>query len=1089
MTPAVALRQLASLSHSDRMRRLVELGRTSRTDPRLGAALAGLEEGGFHDRLLSLQACFGSRDGQRVLRGLGDPSRQLRLRAARLLVVVGDDRTVLDGLPRLSRKTVKRALVRLGRAGRLPLVDAYLDELARRNDRALEVLLPYGSDRAVARHLHTAAERGGEVFYKRLACHHPRRALALVDQRLAAAHRGDHALGGLARAVLPILAKNRPDEAADLLGRLARILPLASLPVALVAARRPREMARLVLETRDHTLPQGFFNKYAHHLEREQVLALARARLINLAPAGYWAGAHPYRWLERLPPALRGEVFSIVRGKRPAGIVDTGLLTLLPAALRREQASRCLALPRLATQPTARLPYVAFLDWDEALALVEPFLRHPEAAYRAAALTALAGTVRFQRHRAADYLALVRARKHEQDPVRLAMLAALTGVPAGAWQQQHLDDLGGVVREALDARDLSEASASTASHLVLRLLPRFPDWAVRWLRTLVQERGHLSWGSLEALLTDADVRRVGPALLPVLRGWRGRERDAQLLGLAAALGRRLRAFEPLVDLIEELARTTKQQWIAQQVLALIARHARARLAGLVPRLLQDDPSWIVVPPVGEFVHHRRQDLLTPFLGQKPVRGRFHSGKTRLVLPFQDGFHRWNNEQLQTFATTLCEVIRDADPTRDTVSICDALGRLAAMPGVPADEVIARAADKRLVVRDTALSLLGRLDTGEGVPVLLEALDDDRARVAIYALRRALLDMPAAHTLGLLRRVPRDRVTVAKEVLRLAGELEGDDAFAFLQEVDAGAPHRDVRVALLRALWTHLERPQAWETIDRAVAAGDPALMYAVVRIPSDRLSQAARGRLLGLLGNLLEHPDATVRLQVVQRCVEQPPSDPERTLLPHIAQAAGSSLPQLRNTAAQAVAVLATPADADTLAEAARQVLGNRPALAALVGALRAALPGQRRRLGPGSRAVLDVLAGDPLAASLRLGLAMAALGPGQFRSLLLGLDTAGWRPDVLMQAAALLQSPGDGLRGNSLRQLEDALAGSPSPSLRRLALAALLGQAGRTGWDGPRLDRLERYRRDPDPLVAADAQFTFPHDDEAAEEENDFDE
>jgi hypothetical protein len=1088
MTPAALLRQLAPLTHADRLRRIVELGRTSRTDPRLAAILARFEEGTFPERLLSLYACHGSRDAERVLRGLADPSRLLRARAARLLVVVGDDQAVLRGLPLLGRKLLKRALARLRKAGRPAPVDAFLDEMARRGDRALEVLLPYGSEAVVARHLAGAADRGGQLLLSRLARHHPRQAAAVVDAHRETAGRGDRPLARLAGTVLPILAKRAPDEALALAGRLSRLLPLAGLSLHLIAVRRPRPVAQLVLDTRSHRLGAGFFNVHVPRLDAAQVRDLARRRLVNLSRAGHWGSAHPYRWLERLPPALRGEVFTLVRGKQPSGMVDLALLSLLPAEMRRQQARRCLALPRLATKPIHRLPYVAFLDWDEALALVDPSLRHPDAELRAVALRALAGVLRFQRGRAADYLALVRARKHEQDPVRLAMLQGLGSVPVAAWQEQHLDDLGGIVREALDARDLSESSASAASLLVLRLLRNFPDWAARWLTTLVRERGRLAWHALEPLLSDDDVRRVGPALLPVLKAWRSRERDNQLLAVAGALGRRLGAFEKLIELIENLVRTTAQQHQATHGLALLARHARARLPDLVPRLLRDDPSWIVAAPVWAYLHRSRQDLLTPFLGQRRVRGRFHSGKTRLVLPIHNGFERWTGEQLNTFAVTLREVIADADPTRDTPSICQALRQLAAMPGVEADELVRRASDRRVVIRDTALTLLGSLDTGAGVPELLEALGDTRARVAVYALRRALLEMPAAHALGLLRDVPRRKVTVAKEVVRLVGELDSPDAFALLQEIEAGKLHRDVRVALLRAVWSHLERPAAWPMIDRAVAAGDPALMHTVVRIPADRLSSEARGRLLSLLAGLLDHPEPSVCLEVLRRCAEEPPVDPERTLLVRVSEAVASPLPEVREAAARAVVALTTPTDSAAVAEAARRLLPQRQAIAALTEALRVAVPGDGRRLGPAARAVLGVLAEDSLVMPLRLRLATAALGPRPLSELLAELDAAGWRADVLMTAADLLQAGAIGLSGRDLRQVENALSASGSASLRRLALAALLGQAGSGFWDGPRLERLEHYRRDADPLVASAAQFYFPPDEgDEGEEEDEF--
>ena len=70
MTPARLLRELEPLTHDARARRLVEVGRLSRGDPRVADTLAQLERGGWYERSLSLRACHGSRDVGRLLRGL-----------------------------------------------------------------------------------------------------------------------------------------------------------------------------------------------------------------------------------------------------------------------------------------------------------------------------------------------------------------------------------------------------------------------------------------------------------------------------------------------------------------------------------------------------------------------------------------------------------------------------------------------------------------------------------------------------------------------------------------------------------------------------------------------------------------------------------------------------------------------------------------------------------------------------------------------------------------------------------------------------------------------------------------------------------
>src|SRR5262249_53516712 len=152
---------------------------------------------------------------------------------------------------------------------------------------------------------------------------------------------------------------------------------------------------------------------------------------------------------------------------------------------------------------------------------------------------------------------------------------------------------------------------------------------------------------------------------------------------------------------------------------------------------------------------------------------------------------------------------------------------------------------------------------------------------------------------------------------------------------------------------------------------------------------------------------------------EEPPVDPERTLLLRVCDAVGSPLPDVREAAARATVALTTSRDAAVVGEAARRLLPQRPAIAALTEALLAAVPGDRRRRAPAGRAVLDVLAEDSLASPLRLRLATATLGARPLGELLGDLDAAGWRADVLMSAAHLLQGSGPYLTGRDLRQLE----------------------------------------------------------------------
>ncbi|MDP9352526.1 MAG: hypothetical protein M3P51_13450, partial [Chloroflexota bacterium] len=512
------------------------------------------------------------------------------------------------------------------------------------------------------------------------------------------------------------------------------------------------------------------------------------------------------------------------RGWRgPDNALDHQVVALLPSELREREGRRHLGLPALEAHPEQRLQYVSFLPWEEAQEVLRPFLRKPDADLRVAAHRALIYAARYHRDRLPELLTLIRSRQHEQDPVRYAILAGLSDLPPGVWRKGHLEDLGRIVRDALDASDLSPATAAAAEQSVVAVFPFHSEWSIGWLATLVRERGHISLSGLEHRLTDADVLRLAPALLPVLEGWMTRVRVPQLVGIAHALGKRLRVFEGLVELLELVLSDTRSSTTANQILSLLREHRPDRLAQVVPSLIREDQSSIVLPEVSEYLHRRRQDLLTPFLGREAYRGRFATGRTRYVLPCASGFHRWTAAQQEAFAQTLREVTHDS--VRDSPAIFRAISQLAALPDVEPRRLVqlAEVRNTRLALRDAALRALGQLDAGQGVEPLLDALSDDRGRVAIYALRGALLEMPAERAMELLRGVPMERVTVAKEVVRLLGELDSEQAYRELLLLDGRELHRDVRVALLRAFWGHAERAETWPSLERAAASPDAAV--------------------------------------------------------------------------------------------------------------------------------------------------------------------------------------------------------------------------------------------------------------------------
>ena len=334
--------------------------------------------------------------------------------------------------------------------------------------------------------------------------------------------------------------------------------------------------------------------------------------------------------------------------------------------------------------------------------------------------------------------------------------------------------------------------------------------------------GNLRYGHWESRMSDGELIGIAPHLMSLLDTWIRRERAPVALQLIFGFGCRVKAVDLFIDLLVDLTHDKRGNVARSGLEALTRLGLRKRAAELIPRLVRDDPSWIQVSAVSWHLHLHRQDLLTPFLSARVYKGRFPSGKAAFLPAFDSGFSRWTAAQQQCYADELVKIL--ASTQRNAWELYGSVERYAAMPSIDLAPLVqlARLDAPDQGLRDKTLEALGRADAGRGVPELMQALDDNRARVAIYALRRSLMNLRPSQVLDLLARVPRGKVTVAKEIIRLAGDLRTDDAFAFLARIEGdGKLHPDVAIALMRAYWNFLEHPEVWQRLHAAAreAAG------------------------------------------------------------------------------------------------------------------------------------------------------------------------------------------------------------------------------------------------------------------------------
>ena len=1164
--------ELSSTFHDARVRQMVALGTRARTDPEAQGLLDGLARGDASERRLALAAQFTRRDGGAVLRAVSDESFRVRALAFELVPLACDDAQALEALRMAHGMRREQSLLRgLVKRRRRAVIDAYLDGLAERSDGATFAdAVPLASEEGLRRHLARALERPSDRFWARLSRYAPAvLGEVLLEDVRAVTGEADPVTRYRVGRYLERLAEQVPDTAEALLGlMLSRGIPADVGALRWLVRLRPARTVELLRQHPGVALPHLLFEKSVASLDAEAltwiiqrdptVLGSAKDVLeqvtepVQRTVTEAWAAAvdtSPAWGTELIAhvqdPAVREHVFqrwsAAVRTRD--GIIPVAHLERLPVDLREREARRHLhEVVALGTRAEARFVYARLLPWDEAVGELRGAMGHPDAAMRIAALGSLLALPGLRPEEAAwvaPALALVLARKNEQDPVRGTMLQALAGWPRRMWRAEHTESLGRILRDALDAADLSQMTAQAAERLLVRAFGVDPAWGAAWLGTFLKERGSLQDARLGLRLNDEQVRQAAPQLLALAKAWAERERGWNLLQLVQSLGARAALVPGLSEWLVSMRDVTPNGWLsvelshwlskedrtrfeatlagalrrwrdrgwddevvalAQQeprdvplhrelvaelervalrlgkpsanALSLLRSRARADFDRMLPTLLKRDESAIAIPVVRDYLHRRRQDLLGPYLAAPVITGQFATGATHWLLPFDSGFFRWTAEQNRAYSRALSKLCED--PERDTPTLLLAVTRLAALDWAPMDALQAMADDKRPAVQERVLRVLARCDQGQSVPTLLKCLEDSRARIAIYGLRRAFNGMPPARVLALLADVPLSKVTVAKEVVRLLGELRSDAAYARLLELDALPLHRDVRIALLRALWDHLDREPTWAVFERAVSGEDAIMASRVGDIPADRLTEALDARLSALLAKVLARPEPDARISLLQRAAWLRVMDRERVFL----SACGARLASpFDDEVRAAMGALVHRSDEDDLPLMARMleaVVEDRRALSVALDSLL-----QRREwmrpvpLRTVRLLAEEVLAKDPRLATPRVRCAAVALEPGEFAGHLNAMGKAGWlHADALMTAQmAVAQLPVESMRAVGAR-----LRASPIPEVRRLAVECVVrdAQEGR-GWTPERLETLATLQRDESPLVAGAAQFVFP--------------
>lgn len=1087
---AAILQGVEKLTHAQRVQQMIAYGKQSKNNAHVNELINTFASASQYEQALSLESCYGSRDVSIAVRTLQSPSKHLKQRAIHLIVLLGSDEELILALKSvptyLQISTIRRmSVLRPGRK-RLAAINFFLETLQGNPDdqKLFRSLFVYGSEALVQRHFPAFQHSLAHLEWSRLIKHHPNVARKGVLEWASHVEFNHTPLCSWVTTHLSSWAAHplQVDSVLELVKLLLAKVPIESFPIQVLASKRPKQTVQIILGCKDdlsETSVSSIGVKVLRELPMDLFLPLFKR---------YPHIVEKWNFVD-LKPDQRLAVYQEFRigWRDDEGVLGKSVVAVLPGKERVQEARRHLKLRTFEAKPEGKVPYIAFLPWEEAMELQKEFIQDSDADVRGPALREQIAAAKWDGTHLGDALQLILYRKNDQDPVKTEMMNGLNDIPLGRWKEEHLEALAQIIRNTLDAGDTSSATIYPLLYIVTDLTESFPEWGKTQLQIITRDRSEMPrWKRPTGKVPVKDTMAVfASAFAPLLKKLLANNNGSDLWILSTGFGYQTKYWSELLDACEKTFDIHEMFRWRGVMINVLKQHRPKTWSHIVPRLISENNEASGMPVLLKQVHCRQQNLL---MENYIMSANWWTKKALHTLT--GGFWRWTADQQAGFASLLLADIADGDKTeKDKVRAINQLALLTHFTTTPLTELASGA--KRPVLQEAALRALGRLDDDRGISTLVEALSDQRARIAIYALRSSLKSMSKPETLSLLQGIPQTKITVAKETLRLIGDLETEPALQHLLSISRKEDlHTDVRVALLRALWPFLyaSRPEAWDVFESAAQSDVVVIAKASVNFPEYALVETLdQPKLLNLLLLLLRHPSAPVRLHALEKCAALQLDDEFDILTTTLLARLRSPIRAEQKQTAHAIFAMH---------------LTNVPFMQTLYRHLVA--PGQQlllklvhddvllsklspddwaKHYRPAVLAILPILATDRLSVTRRIHTLFAALSWAEIRPLLEALATE-MHPGAVGAACAFLEAPraaqsrwaaasaGKGRwrrEGDSdaSSRAERAWARWSDERGRRLGVALLVGNVAGKGWEGDALLRLQAYRVDESPWVA----------------------
>jgi len=879
------LTELDEVGHAERVRRLALLGRDAAGTVALNNLLEQLQRGDSYEQMLCLFASVAARDSTRILAALQSDSVLLRNYAAAACWAVADDEALAAVVLKVAPDTRQRLIKAIAQQRRTELAERLLPQIRAHFGNKLAILLlpactPATLEQVLAEESHLIHN------WRLLAWRYPDILIRHLQQSFESApRRAYHSLWLRFDTAWKPLALQQPEKVVEFIA--AFLDPLSfryenltgSVYYWTFSYNLPGIPSKL-LEILTKRVPEAIFTLLTRADFREELrrrglpmAVLKHFRLfspeqqVSLLQPLVEQPEHVALALAQLPPSVRAARFAAAYSE-----IDTQhtlwpdeLLDVLPHAERSKLAQQMLTRREIRENPQRQLAMTAYDDIDNARPVLEQAASAALADERAEALALLVRCTARYRRGLSKTLTFLQRLKNEQDPVRNVVWEALEKVPPRLFQADHVTLLTQMVDFSIEARDSSYATLTLIGNLAFRLLsvtvPKSELFSFS-LNTLCKIGQHDTYSmrlpSLSKNLPRGTEKAIVEGFIPLIRAFEKYEQHNLLLALAQALDKRGWEMVTLQSLLETVI-NAKPDYLARQAISLWLAAPKTRDTR-VRQLLDSDPSVITHDSVFQHLHHRRQEWLDPFLTGKPIKGQFLTGKTFYLLPASNGFHRWLPRQQQAFTKWLHTVAKDNKQEVD--KRVAAIHRLAQFPTSDTATFATYLKSEEVAIIEAALGALSWIDRpSAALPILLQYLDTDRARVAMYAVPRCARLVEPAYLVTVLKELlSRDhlRVTVHKEAIRLLGTYATSLPLLRTQW-QRPSIHRDVQIAIGHAARNLLNHEEAWLFLEEMVQSEDIDITRRLCTEQPSALPETARVRYAQLLVKLTQHTEVQVR--------------------------------------------------------------------------------------------------------------------------------------------------------------------------------------------------------------------------------------